>query len=52
MDPIPEIQLTANSLFHALQSALRELAVRGAHDCEPYIVVLKEARRGERETWD
>jgi hypothetical protein len=42
MDKIAKIQLTANSLYHALASALRELSFRGGCDSEAYIVGMKE----------
>jgi hypothetical protein len=42
MDKMPEVELTARSLYHALSSALRELAMRDAMASESYIVGRKE----------
>jgi hypothetical protein len=42
MDPTPPLEHTAKSLYYALLSTLRELAVRGAEDSESYIVGRKE----------
>ena len=43
MDNMPQVELTARSLYYALLSTLRELAVRGAEGSESYIVGRKEA---------
>jgi hypothetical protein len=42
MEKMPEIEHTARSLYYALSSALRELAVRGATGSESYLVGRKE----------
>ena len=42
MDKMLQVELTARSLYYALSSALRELAVRGATASESYIVGRKE----------
>ena len=42
VNKMPEIELTARSLYYALASALIELAVRGVEGSESYIVGRKE----------
>jgi len=42
VNKMPEVELTARSLYYALASALIELAVRGVEGSASYIVGRKE----------